>query len=81
MIKRFKNGIENELRKGRLSKLTKRDKRFIVRKFLKYSRLSTVKVTAKFYKEFSTSALPETVWQVFIVAELNGCSADRIFFY
>ena len=49
MIKPFKeeNRIENKIRKGRSTKLTKLDKRFIIRKFLKNPCLNAVKVTAE----------------------------------
>ena len=54
MIKCFKekNQIENEVRKGRPTKLTKCYKKFTIRKFLKHSCLNAVKVTAKFNEKF-----------------------------
>ncbi|GBN51981.1 hypothetical protein AVEN_271674-1 [Araneus ventricosus] len=55
-IKRFKeeNRIENKVRKGRPAKLTERDQRFIIRKFVKNPRLSALKVSAEFNEKFST---------------------------
>ena len=63
MLKLFEEGnqTENEVRKGRSTKLTKCDKRFITIKFLKYLRLSAGIVTAKFNEKFSTSVSPRTV--------------------
>ncbi|GBM13242.1 hypothetical protein AVEN_214945-1 [Araneus ventricosus] len=63
VLKRFKeeNWIENKVRKGRPAKLTKRDQRFIIRKFVKNPRLSALKVSAEFNEKFSTSVSPETV--------------------
>ena len=63
MIKHFKkeNWFENKVRKDLPTKLTKHDKRFIIRKFLKYPHLSAVNVTAKFNEEFSSSVSPETI--------------------
>ncbi|GBM07662.1 hypothetical protein AVEN_78062-1 [Araneus ventricosus] len=57
VLKRFKeeNWIENKVRKGRPAKLTKRDQRFIIRKFVKNPRLSALKVSAEFNERFSTS--------------------------
>ena len=45
MIKHFKeeNQIENKVRKGQSTKLTKHDKKFIVRTFVKSLHLSAVK--------------------------------------
>ncbi|GBN43996.1 hypothetical protein AVEN_162041-1 [Araneus ventricosus] len=56
VIKRFKeeNRIENKVRKGRPAKLTERDQRFIIRKFVKNPRLSALKVSAEFNEKFST---------------------------
>ncbi|GBN21291.1 hypothetical protein AVEN_4154-1 [Araneus ventricosus] len=56
VIKRFKeeNRIENKVREGRLAKLTERDQRFIIRKFVKNPRLSALKVSAEFNEKFST---------------------------
>ena len=50
VIKRFKeeNRIENKVRKGRPRNLIKLDERCIIRKFVKNSRLSAVKVSAEF---------------------------------
>ncbi|GBM07244.1 hypothetical protein AVEN_25498-1 [Araneus ventricosus] len=79
VIKRFKeeNRIENKVRKGRPAKLTKRDQRFIIRKFVKNPRLSALKVSAKFDENFSTSISPETVRRVLRAAGLNRRSARR----
>ncbi|GBN21028.1 Transposable element Tc1 transposase [Araneus ventricosus] len=82
VLKRFKeeNWIGNKVRKGRPAKLTKRDQRFIIRKFVKNPRLSALKVSAEFNEKFSTSILPETVRRVLGTAGLNGRSARRKFF-
>ena len=48
---REENRIENKIRKGRLKKLTKRDKRFIIKKIVKYPSLSAVKITVEFKKK------------------------------
>ncbi|GBN66236.1 hypothetical protein AVEN_74180-1, partial [Araneus ventricosus] len=82
VIKRFKeeNRIENKVRKGRPAKLTERDQRFIIRKFLKNTRLSALKVSAEFSEKFSTSISPETVRRVLRGAGLNGRCARRNFF-
>ena len=49
-----KNRIENKVRKGRTTKLTKRDKRFIIiRKYVKNPRFSAVKVTVEFNEKLS----------------------------
>ena len=63
VIKHFKeeNQIENKVRKGRSRKLTKHDKRFIIRKFVKNSCLSAVNVFAEFNEKFSTSISSQTV--------------------
>jgi len=63
VIKRFKteNRIKNKVRTGRSRKLTKRDERFIIRKFVKNPRSSAVKVSAEFNAKFSTLISPETV--------------------
>ena len=54
MIKYFKeNQIANKVRKGQLTKLTKLDKAFIIKKFMKNLHLSVVKVTAEFNEKFS----------------------------
>ncbi|GBN59294.1 hypothetical protein AVEN_128734-1 [Araneus ventricosus] len=81
-IKRFKeeNRIENKVRKSRPAKLTERDQRFIIRKFVKNPRLSTLKVSAEFNEKFSTPISPETVRRVLGAAGLNGRSAHRTFF-
>ncbi|GBM44525.1 hypothetical protein AVEN_192552-1 [Araneus ventricosus] len=57
VIKRFKeeNRIENKVRKGRPAKLTERDQRFIIRKFVKNPSLSALKVSAEFNEKFSTT--------------------------
>ncbi|GBN07888.1 hypothetical protein AVEN_61987-1 [Araneus ventricosus] len=77
VIKRFKeeNRIEDKVRKCRPTKLTKRDQRFIFRKFVKNPRLSALKVSAEFNEKFSTSISPETVRRVLRTAGLNGRSA------
>ncbi|GBM92328.1 hypothetical protein AVEN_136372-1 [Araneus ventricosus] len=82
VIKRFKeeNRIENKVRKGRPAKLTKRDQRFIIRKFVKNPRFSALKVSAEFNEKFSSSITPETVRRVLRAAGLNGRSARRKFF-
>ncbi|GBN88296.1 hypothetical protein AVEN_29979-1 [Araneus ventricosus] len=82
VIKRFKeeNRIENKVRKGRPTKLTERDQRFIIRKFVKIPRLSALKVSAEFNEKFSTSISPETVRRVLRATGLNGHSAGRKFF-
>ncbi|GBM45745.1 Transposable element Tcb1 transposase [Araneus ventricosus] len=82
VIKRFKeeNRIENKVRKGRPAKLTERDQRFIIRKFVKNSRLSALKVSAEFNEKFSTSISPEIVRRVLKATGLNGRSALRKFF-
>ena len=63
MIKLFKgeNRIENNVQKGLPTKLMKRDKIFIIRKFVKKPRLNTVKVTTEFNKNLSVSVSPEIV--------------------
>ena len=55
VIKHFKeeNQIQNKVRKDRQTKLTKCDKRFIIRKLVKNPCLSTVKVDVKFNEKFS----------------------------
>ncbi|GBO42438.1 hypothetical protein AVEN_31656-1 [Araneus ventricosus] len=82
VLKRFKeeNWIGNKVRKGRQAKLSERDQRFIIRKFVKNPRLSALKVSAEFNKEFSTPISPETVRRVLRAAGLNGRSARRKFF-
>ncbi|GBN74525.1 hypothetical protein AVEN_245289-1 [Araneus ventricosus] len=82
VIKRFKeeNRIENKVRKGRQAKLTKRDQRFIIRKFVKNPRLSALKISVEFNEKFPTSISPETVRRVLRAAGLNGRSARRKFF-
>ena len=82
VIKRFKEGnrSENKVRKGRPIKLTKRDERFIIRKFVQSPHLSAVKVTAKLSEKCSSSVSPETVRRVLRTAGLNGHSAHRKFF-
>ncbi|GBM82504.1 hypothetical protein AVEN_15506-1 [Araneus ventricosus] len=82
VIKRFKeeNRIENNVSKGRPAKLTERDQRFIIRKFVKNPRLSALKVSAEFNENFSTPISPETVRRVLRAAGLNGRSARRKFF-
>ncbi|GBM69178.1 hypothetical protein AVEN_91760-1 [Araneus ventricosus] len=77
VIKSFKeeNRIENKVRKGRPAKLTKRDQRFIIRKFVKNPHLCALKVSAEFNEKFSTSISPETVRRVLRAAGLNGRSA------
>ncbi|GBM23713.1 hypothetical protein AVEN_257627-1 [Araneus ventricosus] len=82
VIKRFKeeNQIENKVKKGRPAKLTKRDQRFIIRKFVKNPCLSALKVPAEFNEKFSTSISPETVRRVLGAAGLNGRSDRRKFF-
>ncbi|GBM58381.1 hypothetical protein AVEN_185485-1 [Araneus ventricosus] len=82
VIKCFKeeNRIENEVRKGRSAKLTERDQRFIIRKFVKNPRLSALKVSAEFNEKFSTPISPETVRRVLKAAGLNGRSDGRKFF-
>ncbi|GBM65332.1 hypothetical protein AVEN_157564-1 [Araneus ventricosus] len=74
VIKRFKeeNRIDSKVRKCRQAKLTERDQRFIIRKFVKNPRLSALKVSAEFYEKFSTSISPETVRRVLRGAGLNG---------
>ncbi|GBM19548.1 hypothetical protein AVEN_108016-1 [Araneus ventricosus] len=76
VIKRFKeeNRIENKVRKGRPAKLTERDQRFIIRKFVKNPRLSVLKVSAEFNETFSTPISPETVRRVLRAAGLIGRS-------
>ncbi|GBM16175.1 hypothetical protein AVEN_126443-1 [Araneus ventricosus] len=73
VIKRFKeeNRIENKVRKDRSAKLTERDQRFIIRKFVKNPRLSALKVSAEFNEKFSTPISPETVRRVLRAAELK----------
>ncbi|GBO28128.1 hypothetical protein AVEN_18900-1 [Araneus ventricosus] len=73
MIKRFKeeNRIENKARKGLPAKLPKREKRFIIRKFVKKPHLSALKVSAEFNEKFSTSISPGTVRRVLRVTGLN----------
>ncbi|GBM58375.1 hypothetical protein AVEN_212727-1 [Araneus ventricosus] len=82
VIKRFKeeNRIENKVGKGRPAKLTERDQRFIIRKFVKNPRLSALKVSAEFNEKFSTPISPETVRRVLRAAGINGRSARRKFF-
>ena len=62
VIKRFKteNRIENIVRKGRPTKLSESDTRFIIRKLAKNPHLSAVKVTAEFNEKFPTLISPET---------------------
>ena len=81
VIKRFteENRIEIKVRKGRPRKLIKRDKRFIIRKFVKNPLLSAVEVSAEFNVKFSTSVSPETVRRVLREAGLHG-SARKNFF-
>ncbi|GBN89837.1 hypothetical protein AVEN_113313-1 [Araneus ventricosus] len=74
------NRIENKVRKGRPEKLTERDHRFVIKKFVKNPRLSALKVSAEFNENFSTPISPETVRRVLRAAGLNGCSACRKFF-
>ena len=64
LIKYFKE--ENYFKKiykkrSRLSKLTERYSRYIIRNFFKYPCLSAVKVIAEFNEKLSTSISPETV--------------------
>ncbi|GBM46495.1 hypothetical protein AVEN_78887-1 [Araneus ventricosus] len=82
VIKRFKeeNRIENKVRKGRPAKLTERDQRFIIRKFVKNPSLSALEVSAEFNEKFSTTISPETVRRVLRAAGVNGRSARRKFF-
>ncbi|GBM49212.1 hypothetical protein AVEN_65742-1 [Araneus ventricosus] len=82
MLNRFKEGnrIVNKVRKGRLEKLTERDPRFIIRKFVKNPRLSALKVSTEFNEKFSTPISPETDRRVLREAGLNGRSARRKFF-
>ncbi|GBN59778.1 hypothetical protein AVEN_107053-1 [Araneus ventricosus] len=82
VIKRFKeeNRIENKVRKGRPAKLTERDQRFIIRKFVNNPSLSALKVSAEFNENFSTTISPETVRRVLRAAGVNGRSARRKFF-
>ena len=63
-----------------MSKITRCDTRFTIRKFLKYPCFNAVKVSAEFNEKFSTSSSPETVWRVIRTAGLNGQSAYRKFF-
>ena len=81
-IKAFKgeNRIENKVRKVCPRKLTKHDKRFIVRKFVKNPLLSAVKVSAEFNEKFSTSILPETIRRVLTEAGLHERSDRKKFF-
>ncbi|GBM84042.1 hypothetical protein AVEN_22027-1 [Araneus ventricosus] len=81
VIKRFKeeNRIENKVRKGRPAMLTQRDKRFIIRKFVKNPSLSALKVSAVFNDKFSTTISPETVRRVLRAAGVNGRSTRRKF--
>ncbi|GBN09234.1 hypothetical protein AVEN_48114-1 [Araneus ventricosus] len=74
------NLIENKVRKGRPAKLTERDQRFIIRKFVKNPCLSALKVSAEFNEKFSTPISPETVRRVLRAAESNGRSTRRKFF-
>ncbi|GBL85289.1 Transposable element Tc1 transposase [Araneus ventricosus] len=82
VIKHFKeeNRTENKVRKSRPAKLTERDQRFIIRKFVKNPSLSALKVSAEFNEKFSTTISPETVQRVLRASGLNGCSARRKFF-
>jgi len=82
VIKRFKeeNRIEKKVRKGRQRKLTKRDERFIIRKFVKNPRSGAVKVSAEFNAKFSTLISPEAVRRVLREAGLHGRSARKNFF-
>ena len=79
VIKLFteENQIENKIRKSRPRKLTKRDTRFIIRKFVKYPCLSAIKVSAEFHEKFSTSFSSETFRRVLREAGLHGCSARK----
>ncbi|GBM58728.1 hypothetical protein AVEN_175337-1 [Araneus ventricosus] len=82
VLKCFKeeNCIENKVRKGQPAKLTKRDQRIIIRKFMKNPRLSALKVSAEFNEKLSTPISPETVRRVLRAAGLNGRSVRRKFF-
>ncbi|GBN34002.1 hypothetical protein AVEN_143999-1 [Araneus ventricosus] len=82
VLKRFKeeNWIENKVRKGRPAKLTKRDQRFIIRKFVKNPCLSALKVSTEFYEKCSTSISPEIVLRLLRAAGLNERYARRKFF-
>ncbi|GBO37993.1 hypothetical protein AVEN_209798-1, partial [Araneus ventricosus] len=82
VLKRFKeeNWIENKVSKGRPAKLTKRDQRFIIRKFVKSPCLSALKVSTEFNEKCSTSISPETVRRVLRAAGLNRRSARRKLF-
>ena len=83
MIERLKEKyrIENKVRKVRLRKLTKRDERFIVRKFVKNPHLNAVKVSAEFNEKFSTSISPEAARQVLREARLYGILAAKKNFF
>ena len=72
VIKHFKeeNGIENKVSKSQLSKLTKCNKKFIIRKFVKNPHLTAVKVIAEFNEKFSTLFSPETVRVLRATADL-----------
>ena len=63
MIKGLKeeNWIKKIKKRSRLSKLSKCYTRFIITKFLKYTSLSALKLTAEFNEKLSTSISPETV--------------------
>ena len=43
---------KNKVRKGRPTNLNKYDKRFIVRKFVKYPHLNALKLTVEFHENF-----------------------------
>ncbi|GBM46121.1 Sodium-dependent phosphate transporter 1-A [Araneus ventricosus] len=82
VIKRFKeeNRIENKVRKGRPAKLTERDQRFVIRKFVNVMCVSALKVSAEFNENFSAPISPETVRRVLRSVGLNGRFARRKFF-
>ncbi|GBN77729.1 Transposable element Tc1 transposase [Araneus ventricosus] len=64
----------------RPAKLTKRDQKFIIRKFVKNPPLSALTVYGEFNEKFSTSISPETVQRVLRAVGLNGRSARGKFF-
>ena len=81
VIRRFKeNRIKNKIRKCRSRKLTKHNKRFIIRKFVKNHCFSVAKVSAEFNEKFSSSISPETVRRVLREVGLYGHSARKKFF-
>ena len=81
VIKCFKeeNKIENNVRKGRSKKLTKRDETFIIKKIVKNPHLNAVKISVEFNEKFSTTISLETVWWVVREARLHRFLPVKIF--